>query len=92
MLLGVLPEAEDYLIKWPDLNAPSDKDKADTANTLTEALAKYVAGGVDSLMGPKQYLSLILGLELEEIEAIEKATEDWVLERREEEPDASTQN
>jgi uncharacterized protein len=75
---GVLPQPESYIIDWPDLNAPTDEDKATIANLLTESLTKYVAGGVDALIPPIQYLTIILGLSQEEAETIEKAANNFL--------------
>jgi len=68
---GVLPEPKQYEINWSDLNSPTDKDKADVGNVRSEALAKYVAGGVDSLIAPKEFLTLILGMPEDEVKIIE---------------------
>jgi len=70
---GVLPEPEQYDVHWPDLNAPAPKDKVDIAAKKTEALAKYVGGDVETLIPPKEYLTIILGLEEDEAEAIMEA-------------------
>ena len=67
---GVLPEVV-YTINWPDLNSPTDEDKAQVGTTRTEALAKYVAGGVDSLIAPAEFLTIILGMGEEEVKIIE---------------------
>lgn len=85
MAFGVLPEVENYVVDWPDLNAPTDEDKANVAKILTEALSKYVGGGVDSLIPPMEYLTKILGMTQEEAEAIEKAAMDFI--GMEEEPE-----
>ncbi len=47
IIFGVLPEPKKYDARWPDLEAPSDLDKAKVALTKTEAFAKYVAAEVD---------------------------------------------
>ena len=48
---------------WPDLSNPSEVDQADVANTMTEALAKYVAGGVYAFMQPEEYFSIVWKME-----------------------------
>ena len=68
--LGVLPRPTRYNIHWPDLNSPSDSDKAEVAAKKTEALAKYVQGGCDVLMSPFFFLTLFLGLSDAEARAI----------------------
>jgi hypothetical protein len=77
---GVLPEVDKYFIDWPDLNAPTDHDIADGARIKTEALSKYVASGVDSLIPPIQYLTLILGMSQEEAKTIVKSSNLYISE------------
>lgn len=67
---GVLPEPEEYSIDWPDLNSPTDQDKAAVALSRTQAMQAYVQGGVDSLIPPLPYLVQILGFTTEEAETI----------------------
>lgn len=80
---GILPKVEEYFIDWPDLNTPTDADKAIVAKTITEALSSYVAGGVDSLIPPLQYFTMFLGLSMEEAEAIQEAAKEHVQETEE---------
>ena len=70
---GVLPVPEEVLIYWPDLNTLSDKDKAEVAEKKTNSMIKYVQGGVNLLMPPFHYLTLILGLTDEEANQVIKA-------------------
>ncbi len=72
IVFGILPQPKKYDARWPDLEAPSDLDKAKVALTVTEAFAKYVAGEVDTLMGPKEYLMTIHGLTEEQAAIVEK--------------------
>lgn len=51
-----------WTVRWPDLAEQSAQERADTAARLTEALAKYVAGGVDALVPPLEYLTVVCGL------------------------------
>jgi len=74
---GVLPiPADGYEIDWPDLNSPSDIDKSSIAEKQSNALAKYVQGGVDVLMPPFHYLTLVLKMSDEEADSIITAAED----------------
>lgn len=77
IIFGVLPEA-DYQIYWPDLNAPSERDKASIGDLKTTALTKYVAGGVDAVIPPKEYLTMVLGFTEKEAEVIMAASEEYV--------------
>ena len=72
IIFGVLPEVKEYKTKWPDLDTPSDKDKAEVGKIKTEAFAKYVQGNVDSLIGPMDYLMKIHDMTKEEADEIEK--------------------
>lgn len=74
----VLPspsQEKGFTVQWPDLNTVTDKDKAEVADKRTSALAKYVAGNVDELIPPAEYLHLVLGFSQEETEQILKAAD-----------------
>ena len=75
IMFGVLPEPADgkYVIDWPDLNAPTDEDKAKVALIITEAISKYVAIGGDALIPPMEFLTEVLGFTQEVADSIEKA-------------------
>lgn len=76
--VGVLPRPAkmdaygsfEYYVDWPDLNAPTDNDIATTATLITKALTDYVSGNVSSVIAPLEFLTLVLGFEIEEAEAI----------------------
>lgn len=59
---GTLPEPKEVIITWPDLNSPSNLDKASIAEKQSNAMAKYVQAGADLLIPPFFYLTQILGL------------------------------
>ena len=46
---------------------------AKVGKELTDALAKYVAGNVNAVIPPKEFFTLILGMDVEQAEVIEKA-------------------
>jgi len=93
IIFGVLSEPKEYAVDWPDLNAPTDEDKANVAKLLTEAFSKYVAGGVDNLIPPMEYFKTVIGMTQEEVDAIEKAAMGWIgLEEQEEEVIEEPQN
>ena len=73
IIYGVLPEVERYTVNWPDLNVPTDKDIADTALVVTDALAKYVQSGLNQMIAPYEYLTTMLKMEEDEAKAIIKA-------------------
>jgi len=68
--VGVLPEPEEYKIKWPDLAAPSDQDKAEVLAKKVEAFSKYVAGDVNALIPEEIFLSMFVGLTPDEVKEI----------------------
>lgn len=68
---GVLPEpAEGFQIKWPDLDALSEDEKAGIAIKRTHALTKYVQGSVEMIMSPLDFYVSILGMDQEEAQQI----------------------
>jgi hypothetical protein len=71
--LGCLPQPVNFIIDWPDIDAPTDSEIADTALKLTDALAKYAAGEVYRFFPPKEYYTMILKLSMAEAEAIDAA-------------------
>lgn len=75
--VGVLPQpgAEGYIIDWVDLNTPSPTDKANTAQKISDAMAKYVQSGSDVLMPPFHFLTLVVGLDKGEAESVIEAAE-----------------
>ena len=63
--VGVLPptaEPMGWTVEWPDMGSPTASEQADIANKKTEAFSKYIAGSVDTLIPPMEYLTLICGL------------------------------
>lgn len=71
--LGVLPPIATpygWKIVWPDISNPSVMEKAEVAIKRTDALVKYVSGGVDSVMAPLEFLTLICGFNDSEATAI----------------------
>ena len=82
--LGVLPEPKNYNIVWPNLAALTEVEAATVANMKTEAMAKYIQGGVESLIVPIDYLTKVQGFTDDEatsmVEAAEEAIEETELE------------
>jgi len=81
--LGVLPEPEEYTVYWPDLAALSEQEKATVAVTKTDAMGKYLQGGVEALMTPMDYLTRVLEFSEEEAESILEAATEAVEEKQE---------
>ena len=75
--MGVLPPAQEggYDVSWADLNTLTDMERADIADKITTALAKYVAGDVEQIIPIAEYLSMVHGLTADEVEQIISALE-----------------
>lgn len=76
ILFGVLPPVLAYFVEWPDLNLPSEMDKASTAKIVIEALKIYAESGVDTMITPKDILVYFFHFETEEAEALLEAAEE----------------
>lgn len=74
--VGVLPATAtpmDWTVEWPPASEPSALESAEVCAKRTEAFAKYVAGSVDTLIPPLEYLTLICGLDDETAGSIMEA-------------------
>jgi len=74
----VLTRPTRLLLEWPDLNTPSEKDKATVAEGLTNAMEKYVASGADALMPPFHFFTLVCGLSEYEARSVIEAAKSKV--------------
>lgn len=79
------PAGNEYTVIWPDLAAPSNKEKADVGNTRAEAVEKYLNSGMDIIIPPKQFFEEILEMSVEQVERLLAAGEDALAALREEE-------
>ena len=70
---GALPVPKEYSVVWPALDTLSETEHAEVVAKTVEALAKYVQGNVDAVIPPEEFLSMVLGLETEQIAQIMKA-------------------
>ena len=72
ILYGVLPKPkEKFSVVWVDLKATSDKEKAETGKTISEALSFYTSNlAAMAVIPPEAYLKHILGLSDEKVELI----------------------
>jgi hypothetical protein len=58
-------------VQWPDLYAPSDKDKADVGKVRAETLKAYGSGPANmDIIPPEAFYELFLGLDKDQIELI----------------------
>ena len=72
---GTLPEPKEYDIEWLDLDAPSDKDKAEVMKIQVEAFGSYVQKDVEMLIPPELFLKMFAGMDADEIKEIIEAAE-----------------
>lgn len=72
---GVLPSTKKgtFVIKWKDLNALSDSDKADRALKLAQSVLQYVTSGSHALVSPKMFFTQILQFTDKEADALIEA-------------------
>jgi hypothetical protein len=69
--LGVLPLPKDrYRIDWEDPEIMKPAEKAAIAVQHVDAMSKYIAGGVDVLMDPMDFMTRELDIEDEDAEGI----------------------
>jgi len=71
--VGILSKPSELNIDWPDLNAPTENDRAVTAAKVTDALVKYIAGKVFLVMPPKEYLVTVLGYPVKQVDELMKS-------------------
>lgn len=83
--VGALPEPEGYSVDWPDLTSQTAQEAASVAVTLVDAMAKYLAGGVEALIPPLEFLTRFMELTKAEAESIIKAAEEHMVEIEEQE-------
>lgn len=77
-LCGALPQTENEIkIDWPERDKPTEAGIADTAVKVTQALSQYATGGVNQVMGEREYFGQVLKKTPEEINAIAEEVEDW---------------
>lgn len=69
-----------YIIWWNDLNTPSEAEQATVAVQITEALSKYVAGGLDQIISPEHFLEFVIKFDKTEVDAIIEEVGDRLLE------------
>lgn len=74
---GAVSRPKEYHIDWPDLNAPTDQDKAEVALTLTQAIQAYMQSGASQLVSPRDFLVFFVGKTAKEADAILKAAAEF---------------
>jgi hypothetical protein len=56
------PKSGRFIVRWPDLNTMTDKEKADIALKKSTALMNYRVGGISDYMTFRDYLVYIVGV------------------------------
>jgi len=76
--MGVLPVPPDgFSIDWPDLTQPTKEQQTNVAKGVTEAISKFVQGGIgDSFMTKVDFLVEVIGMESEKAQTIINNFED----------------
>jgi hypothetical protein len=74
VLLGVLPTPKNnrWYVHWHDLNAVTEKDRADVAMKVTQSLLQYVTSGAEKVMPFRMYLTFVLRFADREADTIVK--------------------
>lgn len=75
---GVLPEPLGYEedknagfdVQWPDLTAPTMKERTEIMSKMVDAIAKYIQFGADILVPPMEFMTIILGWEQEVADSV----------------------
>jgi uncharacterized protein len=72
IMFGIIPvpQNEEYTIYWPDMHEASEKEVAEISKTITAALKEYVAGGVNELMTPEDFLTHVMKFEPDGVQTI----------------------
>lgn len=77
--VGVLPApSAGYQVEWPDLTTLSLQAKATWAVTQVNAITKYIGGGGDYLIAPKDFLVKVLGFSHSEAKEIIEHTQEHI--------------
>jgi hypothetical protein len=83
---GILPDVQvDYY--WPDIYAPSEKDKANIVRIKTESFANYARAGesAQAIIPPDVFLTEFLNLGPDQMKKIQSGRKDLIIELTEEE-------
>jgi hypothetical protein len=62
-----------YSVKWKPLATMTETERAEVGKAITEALARYATSGAEALIPLPEFLSKVLKISFQEVEAIMKA-------------------
>lgn len=99
MALGVLPQVDNYNVKWKDLFAPSEKEQADVGKVRAGALKEYVSSPqAEMVVPPQAFFEYFLGLDASQVSYIKEIQEQAIIDEERaaqsddyEEPDEDTE-
>jgi len=66
---------EEYTVEWPDVSAPTEKDRAEVIKLKMDALEKYITSGADAYMPFEMFLRKFMDFTAEDIEQVEESFE-----------------
>ena len=82
--MGVLPEPKEFMADWPDPEELTPLEKATVTATRVDAMSKYVAGNVSTLMDPLDFLVREMDFSEDEATEILEAAVEHTEEKEEE--------
>lgn len=68
--LKILPEPDEYDIKWPDRESQTEKERADVMGHVVTALAKYIRWDIANIISPVDLLTKFMSIPKEEAELL----------------------
>ncbi len=68
--LGVLPKPKQLKVSWPDVTSQTNQERANSALTITQAMAQYWGNQMQGLIPPLDYLTRIIGMNEDEAVAV----------------------
>ena len=78
--MGILPKPQkvEYQVKWPDVYAVSEADRADITGKLVRALGEYCTTGSFKIFPPLQFFTMMMDLSADQAEEILSAAVDAI--------------
>lgn len=81
---GIIPEVDDYHIRWPELIDSSELDKASSMERRTAAITKYSdSPAAQHIFPPAYFFTKIMDMDEEDAQQIIRDVEDYVEEEEE---------
>lgn len=78
--LGILPSvAEPIHVGWPDLNAPSDKERNENAKLIVDAIGTYISKNLETVMGKREFLIDVMNFEPEQVDQFLESAEELLV-------------